>query len=65
MIDFDHWSNETFDFRNLTLAGKMNNKLVTLISLKIAERGEAKNREEELRVKNLKLSVKISLIFVF
>jgi hypothetical protein len=43
----------------------MNNKLVTLISLKMAERGEAKNREEELRVKNLKLSVKISLILVF
>jgi len=51
MIDFDHWSSETFDFRNLTLAGKMNKKLVTLISLKMAERGEAKNREEEFRVK--------------
>jgi hypothetical protein len=33
----------------------MNNKLVTVISLKMAERGEAKNREEELRVKKRKL----------
>jgi hypothetical protein len=54
----------------------MNNKLVTLISLKMAERGEAKNRKEELRVKNrnlryltrkreAKLCAKISQILVF